>query len=484
MRGRNALDQTAISYHAQCPGIVPSHMRRLQLSAASMTTAGIAAFAVGAFLAFVSTPAAPPRAAAVSSPAPSAPSSFNTPVSPGAPPPSSSGAPPPSTPGGSSAVSPVSPVPTLVPPTPSPTPLTPEQRDALLVAQLEAFRTTEAIPGIAATIEFQDGTRWTGVSGLANVARQQPVTPNTAFAVASVSKTFLAALILQLAHEGKLQIDARAYRYLPGITIDKRITIRMLLDHTSGLGDFFLNPKIDPVLQGDRDRVWTLSQSLRFVPRRYFAPGKGWAYSNTNYLLLGLIAERLGGDSLAAQYRTRFFEGLGLSRTFYQVAEKPRGRVATAYRFEGPGKKRRPISLADGTSIAPFRSVVTAAGGAAPLASTSGDLARWARALYGGQVLDPASTAAISADVLYTATLKAARPYGLGAQAIAIDGLATLGHSGRLLGARAVMRYFTASGVAIAIVTNQSRTDPAPLLARLALIAVPDATVPTAPPVR
>jgi D-alanyl-D-alanine carboxypeptidase len=347
------------------------------------------------------------------------------------------------------------------------------------MAELETFRTAQAIPGISATIEFDDGTSWTGVSGLADLARQRRVTPTTAFAVASVSKTFLSALVLALAHEGRLRLDDRAHRYLPGIALDRRITIRMLLDHTSGLGDFFLNPKIDAPLRADRDRIWTPEMSLSFVPKRYFAPGKGWAYSNTNYLLLGIIAERIGQASLAEQYRRRFIEPLGLSRTYYQVTEKPRGRVATAYRFDGPGKNRRPIAMADGTGTVPFRSVVTAAGGAAPIASTSGDLARWARALYGVRVLDPASTAAISADMLRTAALKARIPYGLGTQGVAIDGLWTLGHSGRLLGARAVMRYFSASGVSVAIVSNQSRTDLAPLLARLALIAVPGAIAPS-----
>jgi D-alanyl-D-alanine carboxypeptidase len=458
-----------------CPVRVSSHphmRRRVPFSAASMTAASVAAFVAGASLAFATAPAGSSnRAVALSSPAPSA--ALAAPSVP-----ASAGPAPSPTPAPTSATSSIpSPTPPL--PTPSPTPLTPEQRDALLLAELATFRATEAIPGIAATIEFPDGTSWTGVSGLADVARKRPVTPRTAFAVASVSKTFLSALILELAHEGRLRLDDRAYRYLPGITLDKRITIRMLLDHTSGLGDFFLNPKIDSPLRSDRGRIWSAEMSLSFVPKRYFVPGKDWAYSNTNYLLLGLLAERVGHGSLAEQYRARFIEPLGLGRTYYQVAERPRGRLATAYRFEGPGKKRRPIPLADGTGVAPFRSVVTAAGGAAPIAATSEDLARWARALYGGQVLDPASTAAISADLLRTAPFKPRIPYGLGAQGVTVDGLATLGHSGRLLGARAVMRYFPASGVSIAIVTNQSRTDPAILLARLALVAVPGAIAPS-----
>jgi D-alanyl-D-alanine carboxypeptidase len=447
-------------------------MRRpVALSAVSMTTAGIIAVAVGVLFGFVTNQPSPGRAAAVSSIAPassSEPSGSPGEGSPYAP------SPHPSVTPSQSFVSPSS----TSTPAPTPTPLTAEQRDQLLQASLDAFRADEAIPGISATVAFPDGTSWTGVGGLADVARKTRVTTGTSFAVASVSKTFLSALILELAHEHRLRLDDRINRYVPDLALDPRITIRQLLDHTSGLGDFFLNPKIDALLLGDRSAIWTSARSLTFIGKRYFAPGKGWHYSNTNYLVLGILAERVGRASLAHQYRVRFLEPVGLDHTYYQVVEKPRARLAIGYRFEGPGKARRPISLADGTRVMPFRSVVSAAGGAGSMAASSADLARWARALYDGEVLDPASAAAIIQDVMATAALKPAIPYGLGSQAIKIDGLATLGHSGRLLGSRAVMRYFTASGVSIAIVTNQSRSDPAPLLAQLALVAVPGATVP------
>ncbi len=122
--------------------------------------------------------------------------------------------------------------------------------------------------------------------------------------------------------------------------------------------------------------------------------------------------------------------------------------------------------------MAPFTSVVTAAGAAGSIASTPKDLVRWVSALYGGAVLDPTSVAAMVGDVALTADKSPSIPYGLGVQALTFDGHPTLGHSGRLLGFRAVVRWLPTERVAIAVVTNQSRADPSVIarsLLRLAL---------------
>jgi len=149
---------------------------------------------------------------------------------------------------------------------------------------------------MAATVIWSDGTSWTGVAGLADVEKRRRVAPDTVFAAASVSKTFTAALILELVDEGRLSLDDRVHDHVAGLSAVKvpmAVTIRMLLDHTSGIYDFYRNPKVDKVLLGDRDRHWSAAQAMRYVGKPYFKPGKEWRYSNTNYLLLGLVAERL-----------------------------------------------------------------------------------------------------------------------------------------------------------------------------------------------
>ena len=351
---------------------------------------------------------------------------------------------------------------------------------ASLQARLDGIRKKYAIPGVSVTIIFPDGTSWVGDSGFADVAEGRKVTPSTAFAIASVSKTFLSALIMALSEEGKLVLDAQVRTYLPKLVLDPKITVRQLLDHTSGLRDYFFHPMIDKILLAHPERRWNAVESMRYVGKRYFKPGRGWHYSNTNYLILGMLAERVTGRSLANLYRERFFEPLGLRHTYYQPADAPTGPTAHGYRFETAATDSEPIDLSDGSPIVPFTSVVTAAAGAGAIASTSSDLARWARALYAGGVLRESSVQEMVDDVAGTERYRPTVPYGLGVQLVEIDNHQTLGHSGRLLGFRSVMRWLPEEGISIAVLTNQSRTDPAIIakaLLKIALQASGDGTV-------
>ncbi len=369
-----------------------------------------------------------------------------------------------------------------VQPSPSVTPVP----AAALRAALEAVRTEYGVPGVSATIIWPDGRSWTGASGLANVRTGIAVDRQTAFAIGSVTKTFVAALILELSEEGRLGLDDPVRRWLPTAAVASSVTIRQLLDHTSGLYDYFSNPLIDPALFDAPRRVWTAARSLSYVKRPYFEPGTNWAYSNTNYVLLGMIAERVTGTRIATELRRRFFDPLKLRTVFVQAAETPRAPVAHSYRFLAAGVSARPIDLSDGTAVAPFTSLTTAAGSAGAMASSSWDLARWARALYGGRVLKPETLLAMYADADLTDTLPWGPRYGLGVTLRQIDGRDTVGHGGRLLGARSEMRYLPTEGVAIAVVTNQSRTDTEIVVKALLNIAVPISTPspspsPTAP---
>jgi D-alanyl-D-alanine carboxypeptidase len=343
---------------------------------------------------------------------------------------------------------------------------------AALDARLERLRAKYGIPGISASILFADGSAWHGAAGLADVVAKRAVTDDTAFPVASVSKTFTAALVLELAEEGLVDLDASVRSYLPTLGISRQITVRELLDHTSGLRDFFFHPRIDHDLLTKPTVVWDAARSLKYLGKPYGKPGLSWHYSNTNYLILGLVAEAAGGGSVAAQLRTRFFTPLGLDRTFYQSAEKPKGPLVRSYRFVGTDPKLPAIDLSDGTQVVPFTSVVTAAGAAGSIASTSSDLVRWARALYGGSLLQPATRAAMVGDVVRTAPYKPTVAYGLGVQSVLIGGHPTLGHSGRFLGARAAIRWLTDERIAIAVVTNQSRSDTNRIVADLLKVAL------------
>jgi CubicO group peptidase (beta-lactamase class C family) len=387
----------------------------------------------------------------------------------------------PASPSSSSATSPTPSLPGIIP-SPLPPVLTPPPIPAdlrltfwtkvALQTRLDRLRDRYGIPGISVAIVMPDGSTWRGVSGSADIAAGRPVTPDTSFAIASVSKTFTSALVMALVEEGKIQLDSPVRRYLPNLKkVSSKILVSQLLDHTSGLRDYFFHASIDHALLTKPDRRWSAADALRYVGKAYFKPGAGWHYSNTNYLVLGLLAEAVGHEPLGTQIRKRFLEPLELDRTWYQPGEAGRKDVAHGYRFTSLSRNAKPIDLSGSGGIVPFTSVITAAGGAGGIASDARDLALWVRALYGGHVLAPATVERMT-DVTATAAYKATVPYGLGVQVIQIDGRRTFGHSGRLLGFRSAVRYLPDGGVSIAVLTNQSRVDPGPILRSLLNLAL------------
>jgi len=379
------------------------------------------------------------------------------------------------------------PGPTAAAPTPAspaadPTQVTPALA-ARLDTRLKALLKSSGIPGVSAAIVWDDGRRWSGAAGSADISTATAMTTDTAFAFASVSKTLTAAVVLQLVGEGKLALDQPVARLLPAFALDPRITVRMLLDHTSGLPDFFLNPKIDKALRARPDTAWTALRAWSYVPAKHAVPGKSWNYSNTNYMLLGELVEAVTGHPLAVEVRSRLLDPLKLRTAWFQVAEEPRADGAIGYRRvakAGGGFRYGPV--APGSDVMPFRSVVTAAGGAGSIAATALDAALWMRAFAGGDVLPADMQAAMIGDVAATKALGAKIPYGLGIQEVPLDGRRALGHSGRYLGFRNVVRYVPAAGVTIAVMTNQGTYDPAKIATSLLRIVAPKPTVAPASP--
>lgn len=360
---------------------------------------------------------------------------------------------------------------------------TPEVPRAALNERLDQLRERLQVPGVSVAIRWDDGRVWLGASGMANTAAATPVTPDTGFGYASVSKTYTGAVILQLVEEGLIGLDHSAARWLPAAKLDPRITIRMLLDHTSGLTDFFFNPTIDRRLLAAPDATWTAGQALALLPPGGSLPGKQFRYSNTNYLLLGLVVEAATGQSLADDVRTRLLDPLGLNATWVQVDEAPLRPLATAYRLVAKGGTLVPVMVSPSSDVSPFRAVVTAAGGAGQMAGTANDAARWMQALVTGDVLQRETRRAVLADAEATRLL--GFPYGLGIQVVTLDGQTAIGHSGRYLGVRSVVRYLPGERLAIAVLTNQSAVDPARIAASLLqLVSLPRSQCAGCPEVR
>jgi D-alanyl-D-alanine carboxypeptidase len=331
---------------------------------------------------------------------------------------------------------------------------------AALQSTLNGLRIGGGFPGASAAVIFPDGSLWSGVSGLAILSPATRLSTGTLFSVGSISKTFVSAVIIRLVRDGKLALDDPLGQYVPSFPNAANITIRQLLDHTSGIRDLFYY--LDRAILANRAAVYTTNQVLATIKKPLFDPGKGYSYSNTNYILLGKVIEAVTGKSVAENVRSDFLEPLGLKHTFLQTEEKVVG--AKAHGYKAPTSA--PVDQSAGPMI-PFTSEVTAVGVAGAFVSTPSDLAIWARALYSGDVLDPASLAWI-VDVSPTAPYKPRYPYGYGFEHTTVGGHVAWGHRGYLDGFWSEMCYLPDYDVTIVILINADWADPVAAASALA----------------
>jgi D-alanyl-D-alanine carboxypeptidase len=277
-------------------------------------------------------------------------------------------------------------------------------------------------PGIV--VLTRDGSRTLRLAaGVGNRARHTPMRVGDRFRVGSVTKTFMAAIVLQLAGEGRLSLDDTVERWLPGLVPNgAAITVRELLNHTSGLYDYLNDGDltiIAPYLKGDFGHVWAPRDLVAAAVKHpaHFAPGTAWAYSNTGYVVLGMIVEAATGQTVGAELQQRIFGPLGLRRTSFDTAQAIAGPHAHGY-FRLP---RQP--LIDVTALSP-----TIAYAAGAIVSTAGDLATFYRALLGGRLLRPDLLAAMET------TVSVGQPgaaYGLGLVKLRVScAAAAWGHDG------------------------------------------------------
>jgi len=274
------------------------------------------------------------------------------------------------------------------------------------------------VPGIAYLI--RDGARTTVLtSGAANVSTHRPVTANDRFRIASIAKTYLATIVLQLESEHRLSLDTPVGRWLPALLPDgDKITARQLLGHTSGLFDYAEDPRFNYLT--DPLRVWKPVDLVRLGTSHplLFAPGTGFAYSNTGYIVLGLLVERITGQQLEQVFDRRILRPLSLRHTYFATGTAIRGRHAHGYTVDATG-------LRDITRI--DASAVWAAGA---LIATVGDVATFFRALLGGRVL-PAHQLA---EMKQFRDLGDGSGYGLGLMRQQYPCAVVLGHTGGGLG--------------------------------------------------
>lgn len=283
----------------------------------------------------------------------------------------------------------------------------------------------------AALVELRDehGT-WRAASGVRELGRPSPVPVGGRFRAGSVTKAFVATVVLQLADEGRLRLDDPLRRWLPGAVPDDTVTLRQLLAHTSGIADYTAAMPLDPEgMLANRWRTWEPWELVR-LSDRLPPPTTPWSYSSTNYVLLGLVVQRVTGRPYGAEVERRIIRPLGLRGTSvpgtfpFILGPHPHGYVPVVR--DG---RPQPVDITAFNPSAPWA--------AGEIVSTTADLNRFHAALLGGRLVsadrlrDMIGPTAGSERETSWGGHQVRSAYGLGQRRFELDcGITVYGHDG------------------------------------------------------
>lgn len=291
--------------------------------------------------------------------------------------------------------------------------------------------------------------------GMAEVEPGVPMTPDQVFRIASITKTFTAALFVQMAARGEVVLDAPVARYLPDAALDPRITLRQLLSHTAGVSERDVTPQ-PPFGMAE---VAVEEQIKRIAARPLaFEPGTAQRYSNSGYILLAAVIEKVTGQQWDEAMRTRLFVPIGLADTAYdRPGAMVPGRVGGYTRDRDLLRNAGPINM----------SIPKTAGS---LRSTATDLLHWMRALSQGRVVGTGGFAEMARPAL--AGVGVQERYGLGLYRWQIRGQDAIGHTGQIDGAASALFYLPSEDATVVVLANNDAFDAQSLARRLAAIVI------------
>jgi len=306
--------------------------------------------------------------------------------------------------------------------------------------------TTTGVPSASLAVVKDGKIAYVQAYGYARLDSHTPARPEMRYSIGSISKQFTAAAILMLAEEGKLSLDDPASKYVSGLTRGNEVTIRELLSHTSGYQDYWPQDYVMPMMLKPVTPEQILNQWAR-IPLD-FDPGTKWQYSNTNYVIAGIIVEKVSGMPLWTFLGKRVFTPLGMK----SIADS--------------NEEALPLSDPSGYfryALGPLHPAPKEGKGwmfaAGELAMTAEDLAKWDISMIRQTVLAPASYKEMESAVL----LKNGAPtrYGLGVAVSLVNGHRVLEHGGEVSGFTAENIALPDDKIAIVVLTNQDAAEAA-----------------------
>lgn len=332
--------------------------------------------------------------------------------------------------------------PTPTPATPTPTvdlcEQTPDDGPSLQALLDERAGADGVQGGVVVALRRGDEPLRVCVAGSADTTGT-PLTADDVFQVGSVTKPFVAVVVMQLVEEGALTLDDDVSDHLPGIAVAEGVTVGQLLDHSSGIPEY-VTPSLLLDVLGEPAREWTAQDVVDLVADedRTFSPGSRQSYSNTNFVLAGLVIEAVTGRTVAEEIAARVTDPLGLTST--AIAPEGPDPVTGFSRVLGDGGS---------TEDVPYESAVTLAGSAGGLVSTASELITFWEALAAGELVEAGTLASMveAAD---------GRPadLGLGLAVVGDDVEDGFGHDGAIPGYRAGVLVVPGDGDVVVVLTN------------------------------
>ncbi|MCZ7554875.1 MAG: serine hydrolase [Bacteroidia bacterium] len=315
----------------------------------------------------------------------------------------------------------------------------PELLRSELQRVLDSMRIAHGIPGISAGLLLPGHEMWQGTSGGSHPGL--PVSPAMLFGIGSNSKLFTAAAVLKCVESGLLTLEDSLHSRLPAFKhIDANITIRQLLNHTSGLADINEITGYPDTILKNPERVFTREEVLSWIGPPHFPAGTSWGYCNTNYLLAGMIVERATGRPFSRFLRDSILTPLQLDSTFLPIDEALDGIIA------------HPWANGGNVNATSRNSLLSAAWTAGAMYSTSSEMLQWYAALLSGKVLGSTSLREMT-------TFVGSGNYGFGIAEKILNRRVVWQHGGSIRGYSSQMMYDVSSGAVICVLTNAT---PAP----------------------
>lgn len=317
------------------------------------------------------------------------------------------------------------------------------------------LRKEAEFPGANIGIAWGNGKAM-GVSiGYSELESDKALKPTDLMLAGSIGKTYVAAITLQLVEDGQLDLDEKIEKWLgkeswfDRLPNAKDITLRMLMNHTSGIPEHVLNKDFLNALREQPDKVWKPEELVAYVldSKPHFEAGKGWSYADTNYILVGMIFERASGKTVYGEVQQRILNKFKLKETAPSDSRTISGLIpgysqaGSPFGFEGR-------TITDGKFI--INPQMEWCGGG--FAATAQDLAKWAKLLYEGKIVDRLSVEEMLKAV--PARTGKGDKYGLGVQVRESEWGASYGHGGWFPGYLSEMEYFPQYKAAIAVQFN------------------------------